>query len=168
MKSALLLLSFILPTMHSFAQLSKNIPVYGKIDTSELNMKDCSFSPGADAINLVRYDEVILSIYSNFTEVVTKSKRRIKIFKKSGFKYATISIDYVNKSSEIDDLNGATYNIDEGGNIVKSPLDKSDIFKVKNTKRSRTLSFTFPDLKEGSIIEYEFTIKKKHSFSIPS
>lgn len=168
MKQVIILLSFFLLSTHSFAQLSKSIPVYGKIDTSELTMKDCSFSPGADAVNLVRYDDITLSIYSNFNEVETKSMRRVKILNKSGFKYATVSIDYVNKASEIDDLEGATYNLDENGNIAVTKLDKSDIYKVKNTKRSRTLSFTFPNLKEGSIIEYRFTIRKKHSFSIPS
>lgn len=151
------------------AQLPVSIPAYGKIEVADLEMTDCSFAPGAEAVNLLKFEEVILSVFpNNTTEVFIKTRCRVKILRKSAFKYATVSINYNNSVSKIADMRGATYNLDGKGEIVTTPLGRSDIYKTDNSRKNKTISFTFPDVKEGSIIEYEFTRKNKHSFYIPA
>jgi hypothetical protein len=87
--SLVFILDFLIHT--SSAQVSKDIPAFGKIDTSELKMTDCAFSPGASAVNLLKYEKVTLSVFPNSTtQVVTSTGNRIKILKKAGFKYANI------------------------------------------------------------------------------
>src|SRR5579859_918406 len=104
-------------THTSSAQVSKKIPAFGKIDTSELKMTDCAFSPGAPAVNLLKYEEVNLSVLLTSTQVVTLTRYRIKILKKSGLKNATIVIDYGKNDTKITNVEGATYNLDEEGQI---------------------------------------------------
>src|ERR1700719_4747159 len=132
MKNFLSLVFFLNFLNHtSSAQVSKDIPAFGKIDTSELKMTDCAFSPGASGVNLLKYEEVTLSVFPNSTtQVVTSTRYRIKILKKGGF-------------------------------IRISPVEKSDIFEIKTTKEKKTITFTFPQVKEGSVIEYQFTRKDK-------
>lgn len=151
----------------SSAQISKGIPAFGKVDTSELRMSDCSFSPGAPAVNLLKYEEATLEVFPNSTQVVALTRYRIKILKKTGFKYAKIVIDYGKNDTKITDVAGATYNLAEGGQVQTSPVEKSDIFEVKTTKEEKTITFTFPQVKEGSVIEYQFIRKDKRSYFIP-
>lgn len=166
-----LLLFLILQKQVSFAQLADAIPEYGKITVAELEMKDCSFAPGAAAVNLLKYEDVtlnVLDVENHSSQLFTRVRYRIKILKKSGFKYANIVIDYNSKGSKIKDIEGATYNLDANGKIQVSPLVSSDIYKTKNSKKDKTISFTFPDVREGSIIEYQYTWKNKDTYYIPS
>jgi hypothetical protein len=151
------------------AQISKEIPAFGHIDPGELKMTDCPSFPGAPAINLLKYEEVTLSVFPNSTtQVVTLTRYRIKILKKGGFKYANIVIDYGKNDTKITNVEGATYNFDEGGQVKISPVEKSDIFETKTSKAKKTITFTFPQVKEGSIIEYQYIRKDKRSYFIPS
>jgi hypothetical protein len=165
------ILFLILQQQASFAQLAKTIPEYGNITIADLEMKDCNFEPGASVINLLKYEDITLNVLDreNYSSnIFTRVRHRIKIFKKSGFKYANISIGYNGKDSKIADIEGATYNLDANGQIQISPLGKSDIYKIKDSKKNKTISFTFPDVKEGSIIEYQYTWKDKNTYYIPS
>jgi hypothetical protein len=165
------LLFLILQQQICFAQLAKTIPEYGNITIAELEMKDCSFTPGAEAVNLLKYEDITLKVLdreNHSSNIFTRIRYRIKILKKSGFKYANISIDYNSKGSKIADIEGATYNLDANGQIQVSPLGKSDIYKIKDSKKNKTISFTFPNVKEGSIIEYQYTWKDKDTYYIPS
>ena len=152
----------------STAQLLKDIPAFGKIDIADLKMNDCSFDPGAEAMHLLRYEEVTLTVFPNYSQVLILTRYRIKILKKSGFKFANISLDYNKKGSKITDVEAATYNLDSDGQIKVTPVDKSDIYKTKASKKDKTISFTFPVVKEGSVIEYQFTQKIKYAFFIPT
>jgi len=155
--------------INSYAQVSKDIPAFGKIDIAELKMNDCAFAPGATAVQLLKYEEVTLSVYPNGTNrVETLTRCRIKILKKSGFQYANIGIEYERSDSKISDVEGIVYNLDEGGQVKISAIDKSDIYKAGSSKKSGQIRFTFPDLKEGSVFEYRFTRKEKGSYLIPS
>ena len=169
MKSALffgILLSLIVNT--ALAQVQNNVPAFGKVDIADLTMNDCNFAPGASAIHLLKYEEVTLSVFPNGTnQVVTLTRCRTKILKKSGFKYASIVINYGNNDTKITDVEGVVYNLDDAGQIKISPVDKSDIYKSVS-KKSKSIRFTFPALKEGSVFEYQFTRKDKSSYFVPS
>ena len=170
MKSILsLILCLNLLAYTSPAQVSKQIPAFGNIDVGELKMDDCPFFPGAPAINLLKYEEVTLSVFPNSTtQVVTLTRYRIKILKKGGFKYANIVIDYGKNDTKITNVEGATYNLDEGGQIKISPVEKTDIYEIKTSKAKKTITFAFPQVKEGSVIEYQYIRRDKRSYFIPS
>jgi hypothetical protein len=87
--------------------------------------------------------------------------RRVHILNKNGFDAATVEIPlYVDGSveEEIQSLKAFTYNV-EGGKVTEVKLENKSVFKDKKDKNHITHKFTFPNVKEGSIIEFVYTIR---------
>lgn len=93
--------------------------------------------------------------------LVYKHYKRVHILNKNGYDVANISISLYadgNAEEELNKLKAVTYNL-ENGKVVETKLDvKSSVFKDKISKNRVVKKFTFPNVKEGSIIEYEYTI----------
>ena len=67
---------------------------------------------------------------------------------------------------ELENLKAVTYNL-ENGKVVETKLEiKSAVFKDKINKNLVIKKFTFPNIKEGSIIEYEYTLKSDFIFNL--
>ncbi len=148
------------------------VPEYGKVEVADLQLKDCSFSPGAPALNIIKYGKVELSVFPNGnTEVITITRCRTKIFNRQGYKYATIIIPvYNDKSVKIKSIQAATYNLADNGQVVVTPLKEEDIFKDTGPKKSsnKSIKFTLPDVKEGSVIEYQVIHQYKMRYGVPT
>jgi hypothetical protein len=86
---------------------------------------------------------------------------KIKILKKAAFKKATIRIPFY-KNSELKNVSGITYNLNNKTEIVKSLLTEDAIFKNKYSKNFRLESFALPNVKVGSIIEIKYSITTKN------
>lgn len=171
--SYLILFIFIFQLTTATAQDSSAIvPEFGKVTIAELQLQDCSFSPGAAAIHLLKYKEIELSVFPNGnTELVTITRYRIKIFNKNGYKNATVTIPFFSdKTLKIKDIQAATYNIGENGQVKVTAVSEDDIFKIEGKKkdRNKSVKFTFPDIKEGSVLEYQFIRKYKMAYEVPS
>lgn len=84
---------------------------------------------------------------------------RIRLLNKSAFNLATITLSAYRKgpaSPTIDKFKGATYNL-EDGKVVATRLDKSNIFKDQSGDLNME-RVVFPNVKEGSVIEYSFRV----------
>jgi len=57
----------------------------------------------------------------------------------------------------IEDIKATAFN-QEGSKVVKTNLKKSDIVKKKIDEHNYQVEFTVPNVKEGTVIEYEYTI----------
>jgi hypothetical protein len=115
----------------------------------------------ANAVYLFDHGEVTFDArHSNYGfSIVYERHARIRILNKNGLALATMGISAVhhnNYNSFIDDVRGATYNLQDG-KVVISKLDKSNIFKDKNGYYNIE-KLAFPDVREGSIIEYSYRI----------
>jgi hypothetical protein len=82
---------------------------------------------------------------------------RIKILNKNSFDLANITINLYKEKSLID-VKAITYNLNESGVIDKSNLLEKDIFTIKEGDNLTVKKFTLPNIKEGSIIEYTYSI----------
>ena len=93
--------------------------------------------------------------------LVYKHYKKVHILNKNGYDVANVSIYlYTDGSDEeqLEKLRAVTYNL-EDGKLVETKLDvKSNVFKDKLSKNMVVKKFTFPNVKEGSIIEFEYTI----------
>lgn len=88
--------------------------------------------------------------------VVFRRHVRLLILHKSALSLSTFTLSKYRKSDAmLEDIKGATYNL-ENGSVVATNLDKSNIFKDKNTNYDLQ-KIAFPNVKEGSIIEYSYT-----------
>lgn len=98
----------------------------------------------------------------NFT-VIFKQRKRILLRNRNGFDEATVKIPIYNGNNfsteeKFENFEATTFNL-ENGQVVPTRLDKSSLFAEKVTRDYGVRKFTFPNLKEGSIIEYQYTVK---------
>src|SRR5690606_9982942 len=137
---------------------------FGKISEEELQQKQHPTDPTADAAILYR------EVHTNFDYtndsgfyMITDVFERVKIYSKEGFDWASKEIDLYQGSSgsndEISGLKAHTYYLGDGNKVEEIKLKKEGIFEEKTNKYIHKLKFTMPDIKEGCVIEYKYTIK---------
>jgi len=98
-----------------------------------------------------------------------KNYRRAHILNKNGYDIGNVEIRlYTNGQSEeeLENLKAVTYNL-ENGKVVETKLEvKTALFRDKINNNLVIKKFTFPNLKEGSIIEYEYKLKSDFVFNL--
>lgn len=135
-------------------------PKFGKIDARDLKMSQYDRDTSAGALILFDngYSRFILNSSLEF-QYKYERHFQIKIFKKSAFDIADISIKlYKNGTNreEILGLKAVTYNL-VNGKTEKSKLENRKIFRTEG-KNYTNVKFAFPEVKEGSIIELSYAI----------
>jgi hypothetical protein len=149
-------------TLNCFSQKS----IVEKIKFGEITSKD--FNPDykkldSNAQAVVLYDAGSAKYEADndsWFNIIYTYHKRVLIINKNAFDLATIEIPlYKGEKAEdnIEKLEAATYII-ENGTITKTKVDKEAIFKDKATKDVIIKKFTFPNIKEGCIIEYTYRI----------
>ena len=63
----------------------------------------------------------------------------------------------VEGDEDLESVKATAFNM-EGGKVVKTSLKKSEIVKKKIDEHNYLVEFTVPNVKEGTVIEYEYTI----------
>ncbi|MFT5238116.1 MAG: hypothetical protein ACI9M9_001718 [Flavobacteriaceae bacterium] len=151
---------FLFISQISFSQDFK----FGKVSVEELQEKSHPKEPDANAA--VLYRELKTSF--KYMEgkgfmVMTDVFERIKIYNREGFDWATKKVNmYQGKSSDnevVAGLKGVTYYLNESGKIEEIKLRNEGIFEEKASKFIEVKKFTMPDIKEGCVIEYKYTLK---------
>jgi len=152
-----LLLLLILVTTGISAQDHK----FGKVSKEELSETVYINDSSAVAAVLFRSKKLrYVYMQSSGFKLVTDVHERIKIYNKQGFDYATISeLLYKNGGDResISNLKAYTYSL-ENGSVVKNKMEKSAIFTTERSEYRNEYKFTLPNIKEGSVIEYEYKI----------
>ena len=90
-----------------------------------------------------------------------KHFKRVHILNKNAFELANVEIPLYfegDNEEELRNLKAHTYNL-ENGKITEAKLDvKTSVYRSNLSKNHALKKFTFPAVKEGSIIEYEYTV----------
>lgn len=134
----------------------------GKVSIAELEEKHHPKDTSAVASILFKKGKTSFE-YSqeNGFMLQTVVKIRIKIYKKEGYDWANKTINYSIDSSPkefLDFSEAVTYNL-INGKIEKTKLKSDGVFVEKINKYWNRKKITMPNVKEGSVIEYEYTIK---------
>lgn len=132
-----------------------DLPGFGKIVKTDLELKECSFDEKAEAMVLI--DEGQLDyIFGKGFEL--KHRMRIKILTEKGLDRANIQLKYFSgkDGEDISSIDAVTYNLDANGVIQATKIDKKLIYDKKINKRISERVFSFPDVKVGSVIEYKY------------
>jgi hypothetical protein len=94
---------------------------------------------------------------------------RIHILNKNAYDLLQVEIPIYTqgeKEEEISLLKAVTYNL-ENGKVVETKLDpKGQVFKEKISRNKVIRKFTFPAVREGSIIEMEYKLKSDFLFNL--
>ena len=152
----------------SFIFAQKELPVFGEIGKEDLQMKECDFDKDAEAYKLISFGDVRYNSLGESFVIVSEKRVRIKILKDNGLERANIKIRFYSKKDYeiIKNIAGNTFNLDNNGQIVTTKLEKSSIYQKRIDNQISEISFTLPDVKVGSVIEYKFTDTKKSIASL--
>ncbi len=134
----------------------------GKVTLEELNEKIHPKDSSSVAAILFKKGEVKFEFsMGNGFEIVTTVKTKIKIYKKEGYDWANFSKSYYVGGETRESLsfkNAVTYNIVDG-KIEKTKLKSDGEFSEKVNKFWELKKITLPNVKEGSIIEFEYVLR---------
>ena len=144
--------------------LGQRAPVkYGKIDEKEIALTNYQ---GADAVILCDYGEYRFNGITGVVYFEFNRHLRIKILTEAGLRYATQQISYYDLHSasyspynRSNTLKAQTLNVNTKGKVVASKVKpKYTVTSKYDENFNASLTIYFPNVKVGSIIEYEITI----------
>jgi len=142
----------------SFSQPTK----FGKVTVADLEKKVYEIDSSAHAVVITDLGKSsIIGNTKGFFSLQFKRYERVHILNKNGYFEADYEIplysngnDYTEK---LDNVKAVTYNL-ENGKVTETKLEKSNIFTEKVSRNLVIKKFTLPNVKEGSIIEVEYTV----------
>ncbi len=145
-----------------------HVPKFGDIDINDLKMTRYEKDTTADALILFDNGSSSFELNENRQfDFMFERHLRIKIFRKSGFRFADVPIRLYRNNQNKEKLVGlkaVTYNL-VNDKIVKTKLNNNNIYETED-KRYIENRFAFPEVKEGSIIELEYTIISDYLYDL--
>jgi Domain of Unknown Function with PDB structure (DUF3857) len=157
MKKSILTLLILITTYNVNAQDYK----FGKVSLNEVKNNVYAKDTSASAVILHKSRKT----YFNHEHpagyvIVTEIHERIKILNKDGLDYGTKEIGLYKSGGDKERLNSIkayTYNV-VNGKLKLEKLKKSGIFKNEVSDNWKKTSFTMPNVKVGSVVEWTYKI----------
>ena len=122
----------------------------------------------AEAVVLYDYAEVTFFVNANDIWINSRYHIRKQIRKKSAYNLATVQLSArrgkAGQHELVTDFDGYTYNLVDG-NVSIDRLTKSGHFTERVSDQYWLEKYSLPNVREGSIIEYEYTIQTPFSVS---
>lgn len=136
-------------------------------------MSTCAFYPEAHAM-ILGEDGVMEFSFDGEKgwQLVMNVRVKKKIFHTAGKDVANVTIRLydppnTNNREYLLGLSGVTYNL-VNGKVEKSRLKNSDKYETRVNDYWTEVGFTFPDVQEGSIIEYDYKIVSDFLLNLPT
>lgn len=152
----------------SFSCFGQNkIADFPAIIYSDYTKEKSDLKEEAPAEVLYRYEKYEISIHQELEIVVFK---RIKIYNKTkAEKYLNVEVPLYmgNHDKEKLEMLEAKTNTMENGHVTTSIVEKDTQYKSKITKNYTIVSFPFPNVKNGSIVEFCYKIKSPYIQELP-
>lgn len=147
-----------------FSVLKSNAQTYelGKVSIAELEQR--VHPKDSSAVAAILYKKGKVRIEYDPSEgfvALTDVETRIKIYKKEGYDWATQKVWYFNTNDlkeRVFFADAVTYNL-VNGKIEKTKLKSDGTFDEALNKYRGQKKITMPNVKEGSVIEFRYTIK---------
>lgn len=103
-------------------------------------------------------------------ELVFERTTRIRINRKAGYEWATVRVPLYHRDGtkeKLMQLKGMTYNLESGsGKLLKTPLRTEAVFSRKLSDLVDEYAFTLPDVREGSILEFTYTVRSGFLYNL--
>ena len=139
--------------------ISAQSPItWGELSQEEMKMDQYSKDTSAAAVVLSDYGSITLFVDSDDgVGYVFRRHKRIKVFSKSGLNYANVSIPYYQKGNVQDKVfNIRAQSFSKG---KKTELLRDEIYDNNINNEWKSVDFSIPNVEEGSIIEYQYTLE---------
>lgn len=164
------LLIILLAVSTGFCFGQKSPIKFGYIPMEDMQMTVYPNDSSAVAVILADYGNAWVSITSVSAKLEFDRHVRIKILKKGGLGWADAAIQLLDggtSEESVSKLKATTYNL-ENGKIVETKMSKESIFKERFNRNINLQKFTLPNVKEGSIIEYSYTVSSGFLYNFPN
>lgn len=139
-----------------------------KFSDADLSKQKSALDENAPAEIL--YKSLHFSIDNNTGNLVKKAFYRVKIYDKDKAEdWLNLEVPlYQNGSNQetLSKMKAFTYNL-ENGVSVATKVDKSSKYKSKESKYVSISKFAFPNVKNGSVIEYQYEVNSPFLFIVP-
>lgn len=144
---------------------------FGKIDKAQLKMTRYEQDSSAHAVVLsdignVRF--VYDQMSGNGFQIHFERHKRIKIFDEKGLDYANVEIRLYEQGTQEEKLTNfkaITYNLN-GNEIEKTKFSNSAMYREQADKNWSVRKAALPGVKDGSVIEYRYTVVSDFLFNI--
>ncbi|WP_217606881.1 DUF3857 domain-containing protein [Chitinophaga sp. GbtcB8] len=156
-------------TLSALAQ-EKNKTRFGKISPDDFQKTRYELDTGAHAVVLADIGSTEFITKDAHFNLLYKYFRRVKILDKTGYEAANEEIYLYGSGDDeqkLTSLKAACYNL-VNGQVVETKMDSKDVFTQEIDKEQRVKKFTLPAVKEGSIIEFFYTVTYPSEFILPS
>ena len=169
MKKYLLLLSLF--ALNTMAQSMEPNLKWGKPTNEELTMTEYSLDKDAEAVELYHLTDVSYAYMNNDFRVYYRVKGRLKVLKPEGKSVADGSIVFRNDKDSnqrievVLGLKATAYNM-ENGKVTKTKMENSMIFEERLDKHQKRIKFSVPQVKVGTVIEYEYRIESDFYYDL--
>jgi hypothetical protein len=151
--------------LYTAPALADDFP-YGQFSLNELKMSGYAKDATANALVLYEYGKTWISSNDGLP-LYHEYHVKIKIFNAKGFEHGNISIPIYksdnNSFEEVRDIEGITYYTDEQGNMQQTALDPKKVITENTNKYWSQVKFAMPNLRNGCIIEYKYTLQSPYS-----
>ncbi|MBT2623404.1 transglutaminase domain-containing protein [Chryseobacterium sp. ISL-6] len=118
----------------------------------------------------ILYKSLHFYIDSNNGTLQKKAFYRVKIYDKDKAEdWLSLEIPLYQNGSDretVSKIKAFTYNL-ENGKALAMKVDKSSKYKSKENKYTEVTKFAFPNVKNGSVIEYEYEVTSPFTYAIP-
>lgn len=138
---------------------------WGEIPMADLKMKSFPDDTNATAVILCDYGDEFVN---DNIDLEFHRHIRVKILNSKGFDWGDFSVTIFPEDGKqrISEIEGATYNLDNNGEIKVSELDDDDIFEDEVDDSRTRYRFTLPNLKPGCVIEVRYKIISENLFYV--
>ncbi len=161
----LLLFNSLLFVSSLFAQIS-NIQPFGEPLPAEIAMTEYPSDPEAAGVVLYKRGNYSVDEVDDYIRLIKEVHAKIKVLDAKNFKQSTIEIPYYrekNVREQIANLKAVTHN-----GAVKEYVNSNAIFDTDESLNWSKKKFTFPNVQNGSILEYTYRIESPYFFNFGS
>ena len=140
---------------------------FGLIDGRDLTAAPFVADSAAPAVVLCDYGRSYLKGQGAGFQVIFERVTRIKVLKKAGYGVATVEIPLYHRDGDqekVSNLRGISYNL-VNGTVEKTQLEPSGAFLEKRTPNVQVQKFTLPNVREGTVLEYAYTLTSDFLFN---
>ncbi len=140
----------------SYAQIAQTVhPTDSTAEAAFIFKKSLAY------FDVTKYDGIVL---------VIEHHDRIKIYNEDGEDYAKYAINLYKDGStkeRVAGLKAITFNA-ANKKIVKSKLNKKNVYNEETSENYVVQKFALPDVKAGSVIDVKYEVRTPYTFTIPT
>ena len=136
---------------------------FGEPTEKELSMTSFPQDPEAPAVVLFEQGDYHFEVIDYSIRLVKEVYRKIKVINAKNFNESTVEIPLLigkNTEEKINTLKAITHN-----GSIKKYVPADAIYTINQSKDFNVVRFTFPDIKDGSVLEFKYKLLSPFFFN---